>query len=130
MELTAILVQVTDLQQGTDKNGNAWKRKTAVFETVEHFPKRVAVTCMNKLCDIIGNYQVGSLLKVQMDAESRYYEGKYYTELRVWNIKNAVNLPNSVTEQAPKQEQAAPAIPTDTNAHAGNPSQTAPYFAS
>lgn len=129
MEFTAILVQVTDQQQGTDKNGNAWKRKTAVFETVEHFPKRVAVTCMNKLCDIIGNYQPGSLLKVQLDAESRFYEGKYYTELRAWNIKNAVNLPASVTEEAQQQPQATQTAPTNNTTPAGNPSQTAPYFA-
>lgn len=129
MELTAILVQVTDQQQGTDKNGNAWKRKTAVFETIEHFPKRVAVTCMNKLCDIIGNYQVGNLLKVQLDAESRYYEGKYYTELRAWNIKNAVNLPSSVTEEAQQQPQAAQTKPTNPATPGGDPSQTAPYFA-
>lgn len=129
MELTAILVQVTNQQQGTDKNGNAWKRKTAVFETVEHFPKRVAVTCMNKLCDIIGNYQVGNLLKVQLDAESRYYEGKYYTELRAWNIKNAVNLPSSVTEEAQQQPQAAQTEPTNPATPGGDPSQTAPYFA-
>lgn len=129
MELTAILVQVTDQQQGTDKNGNAWKRKTAVFKTVEHFPKQVAVTCMNKLCDIIGNYQVGNLLKVQLDAESHYYEGKFYTELRAWNIKNAVNLPASVTEEAQQQPQAAQTKPTNPATPGGDPSQTAPYFA-
>lgn len=129
MELTAILVQVTDQQQGTDKNGNAWKRKTAVFETVEHYPKRVAVTCMNKLCDIIGNFQIGNLLKIQLDAESRFFEGRYYTELRAWNIKNAVNLPTSVTEEAQQQPQAAQTAPTNNPTPAGNPSQTAPYFA-
>ena len=41
MEISGKIIQVLDLQQGTSKAGNAWKKQEYVLETIENFPKKV-----------------------------------------------------------------------------------------
>lgn len=95
MELIAVLVSKTKVESGTSTNGNAWKRRTAIFQTIgdQRFQKTVAVSCLNQMCDTIERYQVGNLLKVQVEADSHEFEGKWFTELRAWQIKPAYTVP-------------------------------------
>lgn len=93
MEQTMILIQLLPIEQGTSERGKAWKRTTAVFETVEKFSKKVAVTFLDNLADVIHKYKPGHLLKVKMDAESHDYNGRWYTELRAWQVRPAYEVP-------------------------------------
>lgn len=92
METTMILTNKTAVETNTDKNGKEWRKCIGVFETVEHYPKVVAVTFLNQMIPALQKYQRGQLVKVKMDAESRLYEGRYYTELRAWAIKPAYEV--------------------------------------
>ena len=112
MELIAVLVSKTKEESGTSNNGNAWKRKTAIFQTIgdQRFTKTVAVSCLNQMCDTIDRYQVGNLLKVQVEADSHEYEGKWFTELRAWQIKPAYTIPgvtDTPNESGSTQSEAA-----------------------
>ena len=50
MEMLAIYKGHTDAEEGVAKSsGNAWRKVTAIFETVEHFPKTIAVTGLNAM---------------------------------------------------------------------------------
>lgn len=112
MELIAVLVSKTKEESGTSTNGNAWKRKTAIFQTIgdQRYQKTVAVSCLNQMCDTIDSYQVGNLLKVQVEADSHEYEGKWFTELRAWQIKPAYTIPgvtDTTNESGSSQSEAA-----------------------
>ena len=103
MENTMILKSVSAVTEGT-KDGKPWKRCTAVFETIEKFPKTVAVTCLGTMVDVVRNFKRGHLLRVKVDADSHEYEGKWFTELRAWSIKPAYEIPKD-TEEAPAEQK-------------------------
>lgn len=89
MDLLAILKFSTEKESGVSASGKPYRRCTAVLETVDKFPKQVAVTCLDAMCDRIKTFGNGSLLKFGLDADSHKYQGKYYTELRAWSIRPA-----------------------------------------
>lgn len=93
MENTMILIQLLPIEQGVSKQGKAWKRTTAVFETVEKFSKKVAVTFLDDLADVIHKYKPGHLLKVKLDADSHLFNDRWYTELRAWQVRPAYEVP-------------------------------------
>ena len=105
MELTAILVQVTKEEKGTSQSGNAWKRRTAVVETIgdPRYIHKVAVTCINALADAVLNFPLGTLVKIQLDADSRFFENRWYTDLRAWQIKPAYSA--AAYQAAPAQNE-------------------------
>ena len=39
MEISGKIIQVLDLQQGTSKAGNAWKKQEYVLETHDTYPR-------------------------------------------------------------------------------------------
>lgn len=101
MELVAVLVKVTPEEKGKTQSGQDWKRRTAIFETVgdSRFKRQVAVTCVNQMSEVVGNYQPGNLLKVQVDPDSHEHEKKWYTELRAWSIKPAYTIATEHPQQ-------------------------------
>lgn len=108
MDATMILTRILPTESGTTESGKAWRRCTALFETVEQFPRQVAVSFLNDLVNVIGRYKPGHLLKVRMNAESHEFNGKYYTELRAWNVKPAYEIPREDYQQAQAGQQPVP----------------------
>lgn len=88
MELQAILLKTTAVESGTNKNGEPWQKCYALLQTIEHYPKEVAIGFMNKLCTAIKQMPNGTLVKVKFDATSHEYNGRYYTEMNAWSLSN------------------------------------------
>lgn len=111
MELTAILVKTTTPESGTTQNGKSWQKITAVFETVDRFPKSVAVEFRTEgLIAQVQNCQKGMLHRIQLDASSREYEGRYYTELQGWKIEPySASIKTETPHAAPQPAAPAPA---------------------
>lgn len=108
MELIAVLTNTVNFESGTSESGQPWKRVTGVFTTVESKPKTVAVTCLGRMADEIMSKRKNVLLKVQFDAESHDYNGRYYTELRAWQIKPAFDFDvHAETNQQPASNETA-----------------------
>lgn len=104
MDLLAILKFSTNTESGVAKSGKPYRRCTAVFETVDKFPKQVAITCLDSMNDRVKTFSNGSLLKIGLDADSHEYEGKYFTELRAWSIRPAYE-PKEPEPQAPDYDK-------------------------
>lgn len=119
MELTAILVKTTAPESGKTQNGKTWQKITAVFETVDRFPKSVAVEFRTEgLIAQVQNCQKGMLHRIQLDASSREYEGRYYTELQGWKIEPYAATMTTAAPQAAPQPAApenSPAVPDFDN---------------
>lgn len=100
MEILGILIKREALEKGKNENGNEWQRVTAVFQTVEQNPKNVAVVFINANVNHITNKKIGVLYRVQADAESRNYNGRWYTDLRGWKCRPAYQIeePNQAPE--------------------------------
>ncbi len=84
MEIQGKVIQLLALQTGEGKNG-VWKKQDVVVETKSQYPKKV---CLSFWGDKINPslLVVGADLKISFDAESREYNGRWYTELRAWKV--------------------------------------------
>jgi hypothetical protein len=114
MQITAKLTQLLPIQTGTGKN-EEWEKQDIIVETNEQYPKKV---CISTWGDKInkGQFQIGNLLKIEFDIESREFNNKWYSDIKAWKIEvaatstqntpdNTVNtddfIPNSEDEVLP-----------------------------
>ena len=107
MEITAIFKGHTDATEGVAKNGNAWRKVVAVFQTIEHYPKDLALTCMNAMCETAIQCTKGKLYRVRFDIESRPWTGsdgveKWFTDLKCWGITAEVPAVQPQPTQQPQ----------------------------
>ena len=89
MEITGKIIAVLPERGGVSKTGNEWKMQEYVLETHEQFPKKL---CFNVFgADKIAqfNIQAGDELTVSFDINAREYNGRWYTDVRVWRIEPA-----------------------------------------
>lgn len=84
---------------GTSKSGKAWRKAEYVLETEGQYPKKVKFSIMNERIDQ-ANLQVGCTAEIEIDAESREWQGKWYTDLTAWKINNL-----GFYQQAPQPQQ-------------------------
>lgn len=126
MELIGKIIQILPLQEGVSKAGNPWKKQEYILETLgTQYPRKV---CFNLFGDNVDKFpmQVGQDVTVSIDIESREFNGRWYTDVRAWNVLNGVQLagaPAPGFAAAPAQ----PAAPTPGFASA--PAQPAPQAA-
>lgn len=126
MELIGKIIQILPLQEGVSKAGNLWKKQEYILETLgTQYPRKV---CFNLFGDNVDKFpmQVGQDVTVSIDIESREFNGRWYTDVRAWNVLNGVQLagaPAPGFAAAPAQ----PAAPAPGFASA--PAQPAPQAA-
>lgn len=84
MQITAKLIQVLPLQTGTGKNGE-WKKQDIIIETDGQYPKKVCVSIWGDRINP-SQLQVGNMLTLDFDVESREYNGRWYTDVKAWRI--------------------------------------------
>ena len=85
MEITGKLLQLLPLQTGQGKNGT-WKKQEFIIETGDTYPKKVCLAIWGDKIDI-SKVTPGTTVTLQFDAESREYNGRWYTDLRVYGLK-------------------------------------------
>ena len=92
MEAIGKLIAILPEQSGQTERG-AWKRGGFVIETEEQYPKKIAFTLFGERIDMIKPFALGSVLRVQFSAESREYEGRWYTDLRCFRVEAFTQQP-------------------------------------
>ncbi len=94
MEIKGTIVQVLPPQSGISKAGNAWKKQEYILENNEgQFPRKICFTCFGQTADTI-QLQVGQRIIASFDVESREYNGRWFTEARLWRA-----VPDEATTQ-------------------------------
>ena len=91
--LQGTITSISDVQQGESKAGKAWKKSGFAVETKGEYPKTVYFTVFGeeKVDNLLKFNKVGQLVDVSFNAESREYNGKFYTDLQAWKIFTATN---------------------------------------
>ncbi|MCC5936137.1 MAG: DUF3127 domain-containing protein [Lunatimonas sp.] len=100
MELNGKVIQALDEQSGNGRNG-VWKKRDYVIETGGNYPKKVCVTVWGDKIDQFG-LQVGDEVNLGIEIESREYNGKWYTDIKVW--KAAKNGAPAAKEPSSSQQ--------------------------
>jgi hypothetical protein len=87
MEISGTLIQVLTPQTGNGKNGQ-WKKQEFIIETADMYPKKVCLAAWGDKIDI-SKFSLGQSVKVSFDVESREYNGKWYTDVKAFNLQLA-----------------------------------------
>ena len=115
MNISGKVVQVLPIQTGTSKAGKQWQKQEFVLEQGGQYPRKV---CISLFGDNVAKIpQVGQDVMVSVDIDSREFNGRWYTEIKAWNIVQTGAQPAAPAPQqvapapaaAPAQPQPAPA---------------------
>lgn len=115
MNISGKVVQVLPIQTGTSKAGNPWQKQEFILEQGGQYTRKV---CISLFGDNVAKIpQVGQDVMVSVDIDSREFNGRWYTEIKAWNItqtgaQQAAPAPQQVATApaaAPAQPQPAPA---------------------
>lgn len=91
-EISGQIIAVLPTRSGTSAKGTAWSSQTAVIETKEQYPKKVAFDVMGeKIAQF--NLQVGEYVTVSYDIDAHEYNGKWFNAVRAWNVVRVSQQP-------------------------------------
>ena len=128
MEIKGKIIQKLELQSGTSKAGNAWKKQEYVLETMDSYPRKVKFDFFGDRADQYP-LEVGDIITLSYDIESREFNGRWYTDIR--GFKAVKEDPNAVAAApapyapagepapAPAPGEPAPAPPVDNTFEQG-----------
>ncbi len=108
MDLKGKILQSLPMVSGQGKNG-PWRKQEFLIETLDQYPKKVLFSLWSDKIDQ-NPYTVGQDVTVSFDAESREYNGRYYTELRAWKVSGATASTNNSSPQNQQTQNDAPPI--------------------
>lgn len=84
-DITGKIITVLPTKSGTSARGTQWSSQTAVVETHEQYPKRVAFDVLgDKITEF--NLQVGEEVTVSFDINAREYNGKWWNSVNAWQV--------------------------------------------
>ncbi len=116
MEIIGKVVRLGNLTEGTSARG-PWRKQELIIETEEQYPRTVCLICWTNQVDEIQQFAPGQTIKAQIHIESREFNGKWYTDVRVWRFDPV----GATTAQA-----SAPAQPTQQPSMHQTPPAAAP----
>jgi len=111
MEITGKIIVALPEVGGTSAKGNPWKKREYVLETQETYPKKVF---FNFFGDRVDQYplQVGQVVKISFDIDSREYNGRWYVDVRAWKAEAPDAVPMAQPGAPATAYGPAPQMPT------------------
>lgn len=85
LNISGVVLNILPLQTGTSKAGNQWQKQDFILETGGQYPRKVCVCLFGDNVDKFP-LQVGQSVTVSVDIESREFNGRWYTDVRAWNV--------------------------------------------
>ncbi|MCQ2280058.1 MAG: DUF3127 domain-containing protein [Bacteroidales bacterium] len=114
IQIEGKLIQKLALESGTSARGE-WKKQNFIIETVEQFPRKICVAAWTNSIPVLDTFQVGEMVCVSVNIESREFNGKWYTDVRAWRIdrpgQNPMQQPAAMPYGQPMQQGGYPQQP-------------------
>ena len=109
MEIIGKVVRLGNLVEGQSARG-PWRKQDLIIETEEQYPRTVCLTCWTNQIDEIQKFAPGQTIKAQIEISSREFNGKWYTDVRVWRFDPVgAAMPAAAAPQQPYAQPAQPA---------------------
>jgi|DEB19_MinimDraft_2_1074335.scaffolds.fasta_scaffold04183_2 hypothetical protein len=102
MDLKGKVILTLPVVTGEGKNGQ-WRKQEFLIETGDQYPKKVMFGLMGTKIDQ-NPYSIGQEVVVSFDAESREYNGRYFTNLNAWKVTPAGSAPSNQQNQPIAQQ--------------------------
>ena len=96
-DISGKIIAVLPTRSGVSARGTQWSSQTAVIETQEQYPKRVAFDVLGERITEF-NIQVGEMMTVSFDIDARECNGRWFNSVRAWNVVRS-------EQQQPVQQQ-------------------------
>lgn len=107
MEISGKIIKKLDAVTGNSARGE-WKKQEFIIETEDKYPKQVCISAWAEKVDELARFNINDKVKLSLNAESREYNGRWYTDLRFWKIEMIGATPsannNTSTTAAPVVE--------------------------
>ena len=118
MEIIGKVVRLGNLTEGTSARG-PWRKQELIIETEEQYPRTVCLICWTNQIDEIQKFAPGQTIEAQIELSSREFNGKWYTDVRVWRFDpvGATTAPAAAPAQPaqqPMMHQTPPAAAPST----------------
>ncbi|MBR6203364.1 MAG: DUF3127 domain-containing protein [Bacteroidaceae bacterium] len=117
MEFTGRIINALEPRGGvSNRTGNAWKMQDFVIEeTVGQYPKRMVFNVFGEDNLSRFNIQEGQELTISFDINAREYNGRWYNDIRAWNVVSAAQAAAQPVDPqtAAATMSAAPFPPAD-----------------
>ena len=108
MELTGKIIAVLPANSGvSNRTGNPWMSQEYVIEVPGQYPRRCVFRLFGEDRIKQFNIQNGEDLTIQFDIDAHEHDGRWYNEVRCYNVLRAV----PAGQVAQPTAQAAPAAP-------------------
>lgn len=117
MELTGRIIAVMEPRSGVSaRTGNSWMTQEYVLEVPGQYPKRCVFNLFGEDRIKQFNIQNGEDLTVQFDIDAREYQGRWFNDIRAYNV---------IRGQVP--QAAAPVVSPFPPAQSQPDASTAPF---
>lgn len=123
MEIVGKIIAALPEVGGKSAKGNMWKKREYVLETQETYPKKVFFNFFGDRCDQYP-LQVGQVVKIYFDIDSREYNDRWYVDIRAWKAEDP-NL--SAPAAVPAGGYAAPGPPAPAPTYGQAPQMPGGY---
>lgn len=125
LNISGIVLNILPLQTGTSKAGNQWQKQDFILETGGQYPRKVCVCLFGDNVDKFP-LQVGQSVTASVDIESREFNGRWYTDIRAWNVvyngqQQGAPAPAPTATAPTAQPAPTPAKGATAQAPAGTP---------
>lgn len=119
MELQGKVIAALEKRSGVSARGE-WEAQDFVIETLDAYPRKMVFRVFGSDRLARFNIQLGQVVNVSFDIDAREYQGRWYTDIRAFDVRqvdlNAVQPAAAAapTQAAPEQapfppQNAAPA---------------------
>ena len=108
MEISGKIIQVLDEKSGQSARG-PWRKQEYVLETGGKYPKKVCFMVWGDRIDEFG-IREGQEIKVEVDLESREYNGRWYTDVKA---RSVTAVGGAGDDQGPPMDQSPPPFDDD-----------------
>tara|TARA_R110000772_G_scaffold67579_2_gene150057 strand:+ start:23971 stop:24294 length:324 start_codon:yes stop_codon:yes gene_type:complete len=95
MNIKGTIKQKLEVLTGTSTKGN-WQTQGFIIETIESYPKMVCIDAFQKVSEELNKYEVGDIVDVSVNIESREYNSRWYTDVKAWKIVKEGTTPGPV----------------------------------
>ena len=80
--ITGIITAINDATQG-----ETWQKQSFVIKSNSKFPSEICFYAWNQVLDQLSRCRLNDIVTVYFNPESKFYQEKYYTELKAWKIE-------------------------------------------
>ena len=87
MEINGKIIQLLEEKSGQSAKG-PWRKQEYILETEGQYPKKICFMVWSDKIDELA-IKEGENLVVSIDIESREYNGRWYTDVKAWQVTRA-----------------------------------------